>query len=127
MDCPKDLSTLALDNLCLIANCLMSLIELVMPDAEALGSVDEVLAARDIVERGTSADRQRRTFDASLAQRMSSKEALNAVVDGLIAEDGRRPIEPAKLNLRTPQEGVACRLQRRRKPPGAQHSSIEAR
>ncbi|MDH3741989.1 MAG: glutamate-cysteine ligase family protein, partial [Hyphomicrobiales bacterium] len=62
------------------------LIELVMPDAEALDSVDELLAAREIVKRGTSADRQRRIFDASLAQRMSTKEALNAVVDGLIAD-----------------------------------------
>lgn len=62
------------------------LIELVMPDAEALDSVDELLAARDIVKRGTSADRQRRIFDACLAQRMSTKEALNAVVDGLIAD-----------------------------------------
>ncbi|NNE24060.1 MAG: carboxylate-amine ligase [Rhizobiales bacterium] len=62
------------------------LIELVMPDAEALDSVDELLAAREIIKRGTSADRQRRIFDASLAQRMSTKEALNAVVDGLISE-----------------------------------------
>ena len=62
------------------------LIELVMPDAEALGSVDELLAAREIVKRGTSADRQRRIFDGCLAQRMTTKEALNAVVDGLIAD-----------------------------------------
>ena len=62
------------------------LIELVMPDAEALDSVDELLAAREIVKRGTSADRQRRIFDACLAQRMTTKEALNAVVDGLIAD-----------------------------------------
>ncbi len=68
------------------ADLLEELIELLMPDAEALGSVDELLAARNIVERGTSADRQRRIFDASLAKRMSSKEALNAVVDGLIEE-----------------------------------------
>ena len=62
------------------------LIELVMPDAEVLDCVDELLAARTIVKNGTSADRQRKIFDSSLAQRKTSKQALDAVVDGLIAE-----------------------------------------
>ncbi|MGI9464150.1 MAG: carboxylate-amine ligase [Aestuariivirgaceae bacterium] len=68
------------------ADLLEELIELVMPDAEALDCVDELVAARNIIKNGTSADRQRRIFDSSLAQRMSSQNALNAVVDGLIAE-----------------------------------------
>ena len=62
------------------------LIELVHRDAEALDCVEELEAARNIIKRGTSADRQRKLFDASLAQRLSSKAALNAVVDGLIEE-----------------------------------------
>ncbi len=68
------------------ADLLEELIELVMPDAEALDCVEELVAARQIIKDGTSADRQRRIFDSSLAQRMSSKNALNSVVDGLIAE-----------------------------------------
>jgi carboxylate-amine ligase len=61
-------------------------IELVRPDAEMLDCVEEVEGARDIVKRGTSADRQRRAFTKSIAEGASEKEALIAVVDFLIDE-----------------------------------------
>jgi carboxylate-amine ligase len=61
-------------------------IELVRPDAEMLDCVEEVEGARDIVKRGTSADRQRRAFAKSIAEGASEKEALIAVVDFLIDE-----------------------------------------
>ena len=60
------------------------LIELIMPDAEALGCVDDVVAARTIVKRGTSAEDQRRTYDLALAMRKSSDQALRDVVQMLI-------------------------------------------
>jgi carboxylate-amine ligase len=62
------------------------LIALITRDAEALGCLKEVLSMRDIIKRGTSADRQRKTYDAALAERKSSKDALKAVVDHLVAE-----------------------------------------
>ncbi len=62
------------------------LIALITRDAEALGCLDELLAVRDIIKRGTSADRQRKTYDSALAQRKSPNEALKAVVDQLVAE-----------------------------------------
>jgi carboxylate-amine ligase len=61
-------------------------IELVRPDAEMLGCVEEVERARDIVKRGTSADRQRQAFAKAIAEGASEKEALTAVVDFLIEE-----------------------------------------
>jgi len=62
------------------------MIELVRPDAEALGCLSEVEAARDILKAGTSSDRQRRAYDLALAQRKSSGDALKAVVDMLIRD-----------------------------------------
>jgi carboxylate-amine ligase len=61
-------------------------IELVRPDAEMLDCVEEVEGARDIVKRGTSADRQRQAFAKAIAEGASEKEALIAVVDFLIDE-----------------------------------------
>ena len=62
------------------------LITLITRDAEALGCLDELHGIRDIVARGTSADRQRKVYDTALAQRQTPKDALNAVVDHLVAE-----------------------------------------
>lgn len=62
------------------------LIELVERDAEALDCLAEVEAARAIAREGTSADRQRATFEAATAAGKSKDEALRAVVHSLIEE-----------------------------------------
>ena len=62
------------------------IIDLVAEDAEALGCLAEVQNARNIVVRGTSADRQRLAYQAAVAGGASDAEALQAVVDFLIAE-----------------------------------------
>ena len=59
------------------------LIDMLMPDAEALGCVDELLHARVILERGTSSDHQRSVYEAKLAEGADEKVALKAVVDWL--------------------------------------------
>ena len=68
------------------ADLIEELIELVADDAEALGCVREVIHARTIVERGTSADMQLATFHDALAAGAERQEALVAVVDWLIEE-----------------------------------------
>ncbi|MCZ6461944.1 MAG: YbdK family carboxylate-amine ligase, partial [Actinobacteria bacterium] len=68
------------------AELLDEIIELVRPDAEMLDCIEEVEQARDILKRGTSADRQRAAFSAAVADGASEKEALVAVVDFLIDE-----------------------------------------
>jgi carboxylate-amine ligase len=65
---------------------LEELILLVRPEAERLGCLDEVLKARHIVERGTSADRQLAVYAAARADGASEREAPLAVVDWLIEE-----------------------------------------
>ncbi|ALG90590.1 MULTISPECIES: carboxylate-amine ligase [Actibacterium] len=62
------------------------LIALVSEDAEALGCMAEVEAARDILLRGTSADQQRAAFHAARAAGLDRDEALQAVVRMLIDE-----------------------------------------
>ena len=62
------------------------LLELLAPDAAALGCEQEVAHARTIVERGTGADRQLAVFNAALKAGSSQQEALNQVVDALVAE-----------------------------------------
>ena len=68
------------------ADLLEELIDMVHEDAERLDCVAEVERARDIVARGTSADRQRRAFEDARAGGADAREALAAVVDFLIAE-----------------------------------------
>ena len=68
------------------ADLLEEIIELVTPDAERLGCLDEVLHAREIVARGTSATRQLDVFDAARAEGADDMEAFKAVVDWLIEE-----------------------------------------
>jgi glutamate---cysteine ligase / carboxylate-amine ligase len=65
---------------------LEEIIELVRVDAEMLGCLEEVERARDIVKRGTSADRQREIHAKALAGGADDHEALVAVVDHLIDE-----------------------------------------
>jgi carboxylate-amine ligase len=62
------------------------LLEIVRPDAEALGCLAEVQHARQIVARGTSAHRQEVIFAQARARGASEREALRAVVDWLIEE-----------------------------------------
>ena len=62
------------------------LIDLVREDAEEMGCLAEVEHARTIVANGTSADRQLATYRAALDGGAGEREALQAVVDGLIAD-----------------------------------------
>lgn len=61
------------------------LIELVRVDAERLGCLAEVEGARHILRDGTSAHRQRRAFKAALEAGKTKQQALEAVVDELVA------------------------------------------
>ncbi|MSP50229.1 MAG: carboxylate-amine ligase [Alphaproteobacteria bacterium] len=65
---------------------LEEILELVRPDAEALGCTTEVGHARTILERGTSADRQRAVYREAVAAGATPPEALRRVVDWLVAE-----------------------------------------
>ena len=62
------------------------LIELVREDADEMGCLAEVERARDLVAGGTSADRQLATYHAAIDAGATDEEALQAVVDGLIAD-----------------------------------------
>lgn len=62
------------------------LIELVQKDADELGCTTEVEHAREIVARGTSADRQLQAYGEALAAGASDQEAVRAVVDLLIVD-----------------------------------------
>ncbi len=68
------------------ADLLDELIDLVSEDAERLGCVAEVAHTRHIVARGTSADRQCRVFAEAVENGAEQRQALDAVVDFLIAE-----------------------------------------
>ena len=60
--------------------------ELVREDAEELGSIDAVEHARNIVERGSSAQRQKAVYARARADGADEREALRTVVDFLIEE-----------------------------------------
>lgn len=62
------------------------LIEMLQPDAERLGCQAEVENARDIIRRGTSADRQLAVYEKALADNGDQANALRKVVDFLIEE-----------------------------------------
>jgi carboxylate-amine ligase len=66
------------------ADLIDELIELVSRDADELGCVTEVEHAREIVARGTSADRQLAVYEEARNTGGSEEEALRAVVDLLI-------------------------------------------
>lgn len=65
---------------------LEELMELTREDAEYFGCLAAVEHARAIISDGTSADRQVAIHDKALADGASQQEALEAVVDHLIAE-----------------------------------------
>lgn len=71
------------------ADLLEELILLTAEDAEALACTAEILHARTILARGTSAHRQRRVHAEALARGLDRDAALAAVVDDLIAETAR--------------------------------------
>jgi carboxylate-amine ligase len=68
------------------ADLIEELIDLIGPDAEALGCRAEVLQARRIAREGTSADRQRAVYEKAIAEGAEPPEALRNVVDALIGE-----------------------------------------
>jgi carboxylate-amine ligase len=65
---------------------LEEILALVDEDARHFGCLAEVSHAREILSRGTSADRQLAVFDQALSAGTTRAEALAAVVDWLIAE-----------------------------------------
>ncbi|MFQ5958740.1 MAG: carboxylate-amine ligase, partial [Alphaproteobacteria bacterium] len=62
------------------------LIELLREDAVRLDCVAEIEHAREIVSRGTSADRQLHVYNAARTAGAGDEEALGAVVDLLIED-----------------------------------------
>jgi carboxylate-amine ligase len=62
------------------------ILALVHEDAEALGCAAEVARAPEILARGTSAHRQRRAFAEARGRGLDKRQALEAVVDALVAE-----------------------------------------
>lgn len=74
------------------ADLLEEILELVREDAAHFGCLATIEHARAIAAEGTSADRQLATWRDALAGGLSDRQALERVVDGLIAEtvDGIR-------------------------------------
>ena len=66
------------------ATLLDELLEMVKEDAEALNCVDEVNAARKIIENGTSAHLQLKKYKSVIKKGGSHEDALKGVVDCLI-------------------------------------------
>ena len=62
------------------------ILELTYEDARALDCEAEVASVRDILSRGTSAHRQLKALELSIAAGNSQEEALKAVVDTLIVD-----------------------------------------
>ena len=68
------------------AQLLDEVLELIGPSAEALDCEAEVAHARTIVERGTSAQRQLRTYESAVGDGHPDEHALQLVVDDLIEQ-----------------------------------------
>ncbi|MEO8651163.1 MAG: carboxylate-amine ligase [Hyphomicrobiaceae bacterium] len=68
------------------ADLLEEILTLIHEDAMALGCLNDVLGARRILAEGTSADRQLACFASAIAAGATRQEALEVVVDHLIAE-----------------------------------------
>jgi carboxylate-amine ligase len=68
------------------ADLLEEILTLIHEDAVALGCLNDVLGARRILAEGTSADRQVARFASAIAAGATRQEALEVVVDHLIAE-----------------------------------------
>ncbi|MBT8098192.1 MAG: carboxylate-amine ligase [Gammaproteobacteria bacterium] len=68
---------------------LEEMLGLIAEDADALGCTREVGSIRNILERGTSAHRQLKTYELAQASGKSDDEALKSVVDMLIEDTAR--------------------------------------
>jgi len=68
------------------ADLLEEILALIHEDAVALGCLNDVLGARRILAEGTSADRQLACFARAIGAGATRQEALEVVVDHLIAE-----------------------------------------
>lgn len=68
------------------ADLIDELLALLAPDAAALGCEAEIANAREIVRRGTGADRQVAAYQAALDRGASKEVALREVVDLLVVE-----------------------------------------
>ena len=73
------------------------LLDLVQEDAAVLNCTDQVRAARDILVRGTSADRQLSIYRFARSTQQTRSDALKSVVDWLIAETNGIPGCPPDL------------------------------
>ncbi len=65
-------------------------IELVREDAEFFGCVKEVEHARTIIKNGTSSHWQLKTYQMAMSDGANPREALEKVVDMLVAETQNR-------------------------------------
>ncbi len=68
------------------AELIEELIGLVTSEAEQLGCLAEIHGIREILQRGTSADRQLQVYEEARAAGVSEEEAPKVVVDWLISE-----------------------------------------
>jgi carboxylate-amine ligase len=84
--CDEGLLDFAKGELVPFADLLEEMLELVREDAETMGCTADIVHARTILKRGTSAHRQVKVFDEARASGASEREALKAVVDWLIRE-----------------------------------------
>lgn len=64
-------------------------LHLVAEDAEALGCVEEIASVRTILQRGTSAHRQRKTYELAEAAGCTREECLRKVVDQLVEDTAK--------------------------------------
>jgi carboxylate-amine ligase len=71
------------------AELLEEILALIDQDARHFDCLGEVNHAREILARGTSAHRQVAVFDQAISEGATRTEALNAVVDWLVAETAR--------------------------------------
>jgi carboxylate-amine ligase len=65
------------------------LLSLVAEDAEALGCTEEINSLQHILQRGTSAHRQLKTYELEIAAGASKEDALKGVVDKLIHDTAK--------------------------------------
>ena len=68
------------------ADLVEEIIGLVKEDADALGCTREVLHARTILKRGTSAERQLAVYRKAQEEGAKNRDALNRVVDQVLQE-----------------------------------------
>ena len=87
--CDAGLLDLGRQRIVPFAELLEEIIGLLREDAVELGCLPEIEGLRAILERGTSAHRQLRIFEAALQSGADEREALGAVVDWLVVETAR--------------------------------------